>query len=125
VIVADERAARFVSEVLGVGFVPPYTALALEKDGKIVAGVLFNVFEACAVHVSVAGKGWTRGFLRAVGEYVYDTLGYERMTFVTEHDAVAKLAVRLGGQVEGRMRGHFGNGRDAIIVGVLRDEYRY
>lgn len=124
-IVSDDRVARFVSETLGVGFCPPWSSLGIERDGEIVAGVLCNCFEGADVHLSVAGTGWTRAFLQAIGQYVYGTLGCERMTFVTESEGVAKLAQRLGGQVEGRMRSHFGPGRDAILVGVLRDEWRY
>lgn len=124
-IVSDERVVRFVSKVLGVGFVPPYTAMGVERDGQIVGGVLFNVFEGADVHVSAAGAGWTRGFLRAVGDYVYGTLACERMTLTTEQPAVAALALRLGGQVEGQLRSHFGPGRDAILIGVLRDDWRY
>jgi len=124
-IVSDERAARFVSDALGVGFCPPYTAMGVERGGELVGGVVFNCFEAADLHISVAGTGWTRGFLQAVGHYVYTTLGYERMTVVTEGEDVARLAERLGGRVEGRLRSHFGPGRDAIVVGILRDEWKY
>lgn len=124
-IVSDDRAARFVSDTLGVGFCPPYTAMGIERDGAITAAVLFNCFEGADVHISAAGKGWTTAFLRGVGDYVYGKLGCERMTFVTESEMVSGLAQRLGGQIEGRMRSHFGPGRDAILVGVLRDEWRY
>jgi hypothetical protein len=125
VIVSDDRAARFVSDTLGVGFCPPWTAMGIERDGEIVAGVVFNCFEGADVHLSVAGSGWTKAFFRAVASYVYETLKCERITFVTERDEVAALGVRLGGKVEGRMRSHFGAGRDGIIVGILRDECRY
>lgn len=124
-IVSDDRVAWFVSEALDTGFCPPWSSLGIEKDGKIVAGVLCNCFEGADVHLSVAGTGWTRAFLQAVGQYVYGTLGCERMTFVTENPEVVKLAERLGGQVEGRMRSHFGPGRDGMLVGVLRDEWKY
>ena len=117
--------AHFVSEKLGVGFVPPFTCMGTERDGEIAAGVLFNCFEAHDVHLSVAGKGWSRAFLEAVGEYVFTVLDCTRMTFVTEQQMVADLAIRLGGQVEGKMRAHFGPGRDAILLGVLREEWRY
>lgn len=124
-IVSDDRVARFVSEALGVGFCPPWSSMGIERDGEIVAGAIFNCFEGAAVHVSVAGTGWTRGFFEAVGRYVYGTLGCERITFVTESEGVAKLAERLGGQIEGRMRSHFGPKRDGIVVGVLREEWKY
>lgn len=124
-IVSGEPVARFVSESLGFGLCPPYVAVGIEKDGKIVGGALLNHFEGADVHVTLAGSGWTAGFVRAVGSYVYDTLGCERMTAVTGCATVAGYARRLGGQIEGCMRSHFGPGKDGIIVGILREEWRY
>ena len=124
-IVSDERVARFVSERLGVSFCPPFVAMGIERDGAIVGGVLFNQFEGANIHVSVAGSGWTLPFLRAVGAYVFDQLGCLRMTLTTEHEAVADYALRLGGAVEGRMRDYFGEGRDGVIVGVLRKDWKF
>lgn len=114
-----------MSECLGFGLCPPYSAVGIERGGEIVGGVLFNHFEGPDVHVTIAGKGWTRALLRAVGTYVYDQLGCERMTAVTPSDVVAGYASRLGGQIEGRLRSHFGPGKDGIIVGILRDEWKY
>lgn len=124
-IVADERVARFVSEGLGFGLFPPWTCLGTEKDGKIIHGVIFNCFEGASVHVSVFGHGWTRAFLRAVGTYVFDTLGCERMTAITSNEITATFVERLGGQHEGVLRNHFGLGIDGIVGGILRDEWRY
>jgi RimJ/RimL family protein N-acetyltransferase len=122
-IVADERCARFVSAALGFGLCPPYTTMGLERDGAIVGAVLFNHFEGADVHVTLAGHGWTRGFLRAVGDYVFDQLGCERMTAVTRCPQVARFAERLGGRREGVLRSHFGPGHDAMVLGILREEY--
>lgn len=104
---------------------PPYTALGLERDGVLVGGVVFNVFEGADVHITAAGTGWTRGFLRAVGDYVFRQLGCLRFTMETEKPEVAEYAKRLGGEVEGRLRDHFGEGRDAIIIGVLKKDFVY
>lgn len=123
--VADERVTAFVSDRCGVAFCPPYTSLGIEKDGAIIAGVILNVFEGADVHMSVAGSGWTRGFLADFGNYVFDQLRCERVTAITEQPKVVRLAERLGGQVEGLMRNHFGAGRDAYIVGILKSEYRF
>lgn len=125
-IVQGDDVARFVSERLGFGLCPPYTSIGIADDtGAITAGVILNCFERSDVHVTAAGTGWTRAFLRAFGEYVYQQLGCERMTFTTEQEDVVGLALRLGGLVEGKLRSHFGPGRDGIIVGVLRDEWRW
>lgn len=124
-IVADERVARFVSGQLGFGLCPPYAVIGIERDGEIVAGALFNHFEGADVHVTLAGSGWSRGFLRMVGRYVYGQLGCERMTAVTACEDVAGFAKRLGGQIEGRLRSHFGPGQDAYICGILASEWKF
>ncbi len=124
-IVSDDRVARFVSDAIGFGLCPPFTAMGIERGGAIIGGVVFNCFEGASIHVTAAGKGWSRCFLRAVGDYVFGQLGCERMTITTEQPAVAALAKRLGGEAEGRLRNHFGPGRDASIVGILRADWRY
>lgn len=124
-IVSDERVALFVSEQLDVALCPPFTAMGIERDGKVVAGVVFNHFEGCDVHVTIAGSGWTRSFLQAVGAYVFGQLECLRMTAITEQPLVEHLAHKLGGQTEGLLRNHFGYGRDGVLIGVLRDEWRY
>ncbi len=121
--VADERVARFVSEMVGHAFVPPFTCMGIEKDGQVIAGVIYNVFEGADVHVTIAGRGWTRGFLSDVGAYVFGALKCERITVQTEQAKIVRIAERLGGQVEGLKRNHFGRGRDAFIVGILKEDY--
>lgn len=121
----DEAVSRFLSEKLGTVFVPPYTVMGLERNGEIVAGVLFNCFEHPDVHFTAAGSGWTRGFLREVGRYVFGQLGCLRMTATTEQTHVASLAEKLGGQREGVLRDHFGEGRDGVIIGILRREWKW
>jgi len=125
VIVSDDRVAQFVSSAVGKAFVPPFTVMGIEKNGEIIAGALFNVFEGADVHVSIAGHGWTRSFCREVGHYVFEQLRCERMTALTEQAHVVGLAERLGGRVEGLLRNHFGPSRDAFIVGILKEDYRF
>ncbi len=122
-IVTGEPVAAFVAKTCGRRIVPPYEAVGIEREGEIVAGVVFNHFTGADVHVTAAGHRWTRGFLADVGQYVFGQLGCERMTFVTEQPSVVRLAERLGGQVEGLLRNHFGKDRPGFIVGVLKDDY--
>lgn len=124
-IVSDVRCAKLVSDALGMGFCPPYTCMGIERGGEVVGAVLFNHFEGADVHVTVAGHGWTKAFLRAVGRYVFETLGCVRMTAVTGSDEIARFAERLGGQREGLLRSHFGVGRDGIICGILASEWKF
>jgi hypothetical protein len=124
-IVTDDRVARFVGERIGSVIYPPFTAIGIERGGEIVAGAVFNCFTGHDVEITVAGKGWTRAFFRAVGSYVFDDLKCGRFQFTTASEGTARLAERLGGVREGILRDKFGHGRDGIVLGVLRGEYRF
>ena len=124
-IVTDERVALLVSKLVGKSFVAPFTAMGIERDGEVVGGVVFNVFEGSDLHVTVAGAGFNRGFLADVGDYVFRQLGCERMTVLTEQARIVRIAEKLGGEVEGLLRNHFGRDRDAYLVGILKDDWKY
>jgi RimJ/RimL family protein N-acetyltransferase len=106
-------------------FCPPFYAFGWERDGEIIAAVLFNQFEGWDVAVTAAGTGWTRRMLREIGVYAYSVLGAGRITLTTESETVAKYAERLGAVREGVLRNHFGKGRNGIVLGILKDEYLY
>lgn len=124
-IVSGERVARFVSRRLCIAVTPPYMAIGIERFGDIVAGVILHCFEGPNVHLTAAGTGWTRSFFRAVGAYVFGALGCCRVTFTTESEAVARYAERLGAKREGLLRDQFGEGRDGIVLGLLKREWRF
>jgi RimJ/RimL family protein N-acetyltransferase len=125
IIVTDGRVAELVTRLTGKVFAPPFTCAGIEKDGEVIGGVIFNCYEETDIHVSVAGHGWTKGFLADIGNYCYNQLGCNRITSVTEDPKVVRIAERLGGKIEGCLRNHFGQGRDGFIVGILKDEYRF
>lgn len=126
-IVTDERVARYVSEKLNCSICPPFTAMGIERNGKIVAGTIFSQFEHPDIHVTVAGEpgAFTHNYIRAIGEYVFGMNGCIRMTIVTEQPKVIEIATRLNAQPEGRIRNHFGVGRDGILLGILKDEWPF
>lgn len=123
-IVTDRRVLEFVSQRLGL-FPESSACIGLVRGGAVVTGVVFNNFEGTDIHITVAGSVWTRPLLRAVGDYVFRQLGCIRMTAITENDRVLDLSLRCGGMIEGRMRNHFGRGRDGIVIGFLKEEWRY
>lgn len=124
-IVTDERVARFVGSQVNRTIFPPFTAMGIERNGQVIGGVVFNCFTGHDVHVTVAGQGWTKGFLADVGQYVFGTLKCARMTIITEKPNVIRIAERLGGEIEGMMRDYFGKDRPAFLIGILKDEYRW
>jgi RimJ/RimL family protein N-acetyltransferase len=127
VIVTDgPRVAAFVGTRCGTAIVPPFTALGWERDGDLVAGCIFNVYTGPDIEVTVAAEpgGITRAFIRACGHYVFTQLGCERVTFTTEQPNVINLAHRLAAQTEGRKRHQYGKGRDGIVLGLLREDWK-
>lgn len=122
-IVTDIRVARFAESALGQPIIPPFTCLGIERGGEIIAAAVFNGFTGPDIHMTVAGRGWSRAFLRAVGDYVFVQLGCLRISAVTEQPKVVALAERIGGRVEGRMRNMFGRGRDGVMIGFLKEDW--
>jgi RimJ/RimL family protein N-acetyltransferase len=125
VIVTDERVARFVGEKCETIICPPFTAMGIERDGQITAGVVFNNFTKHDIEVTVAGGPFSRAFISAVGKYVFEQIGCLRITITTEKPEVIRIAQRLGAQTEGLKRNRFGKGRDATILGILREDWDY
>ncbi|GAB6854041.1 GNAT family N-acetyltransferase [Asaia astilbis] len=121
----DARIPRFLGERLGVAFYPPFTTMGLERNGEIIAAFLFNIYTGPDIHVTIAGSGWTRRFLREMGQYLFEQLKVERFTAITENQSVVDIVKRVGGRKEGLLRNHFGPDRDGILLGVLKNEYRY
>lgn len=124
-IVTDARVARFVGERCETIIYPPFTCMGIERDGKIVAGVIFNCFTGHDVAVTVAGGPFTRSFINAVGKYVFEQLGCLRLSITTEQPKVIAIATRLNAQTEGCKRNHFGIGRHGIVLGILKQDWKY
>lgn len=124
-IVTDHRVAKFVGSQVDAIIYPPFTAVGVERGDEIISGVVFNCFTGKDVHATVAGSFWTRAMLADIGNYVFSTLKCERITAITRQTRVESLAARLGGRREGLLRNYFGKGHDAIVIGILKEDYRY
>ena len=122
-IVTDASVAEFVERIIGRPIIPPFTCIGVERDGVVVAGAVFNCYTRADIHVTVAGLP-TRSLIRSVGKYAYGQLGCQRMTVITEQPKIAEYAQRLGGAVEGILRNQFGAGRDGVLIGILRDDWK-
>lgn len=124
-IVADDRVAHYVGSKVGQGFSEPYSCLGVERDGKIVAGIVFNVWTGPDVQLTIAAEpgAMSRRFLRRVGSYITTELGCIRATIETEQPHVVEMALRMGGEIEGVKRNLFGEGRNGTIIGVQRRDW--
>lgn len=124
-IVSSPNVAEYVGQKVGTTIVEPFTTLGIERDGAIIAGVVFNVWTGPDVQITIAAEpgGISRAFLRRVGHYATNELHCIRATIETEQAHVADIALRMGGRVEGVKRDLFGEGRDGTVIGILKKDW--
>lgn len=126
-IVLDRKpdVAAFVADALGCGhFNEPYQAIGYARDGRLVAGQIYEDMTASNIHVHVAGAAaLARGALRVLWRYVFRQLGCRRLTAVirADHPRMTKILPRLGFRLEGVLRQYF-DACDAMVFGLLKDE---
>jgi RimJ/RimL family protein N-acetyltransferase len=127
-----ERVTQFVAErASDIGKFEHCTAIGLEHDGELVAGVVYEYHTGPSVFAHVASEGplnWlTPAGLAAVFRYPFIQLGCNRITgFVRADNAAAKrFDEHLGFRREGVMRQACRDGCDLIVYGMLKSECRF
>lgn len=130
-IVYDRRVVEFVEERIGGQVHGPCTAVGMERNGKIVAGAIFERCNGRNVFFHGASDGsrrWaTRELLRAVCAHAFHTLGVERMTTVVAASNVRALAFdrKFGFREEARLARAAHDGSDAIYLVMWRAECKW
>lgn len=115
-LINDPRTLKFVTEKNGIGDSKIACTIGVERDGEIIAGILYdNLVQGASVCLHVAAKegvGWvTRALLRLVFGYAFNGLGVKRITgFVAETNAKAR-----------RFDEHVGFRREALLSDVYPD----
>lgn len=121
----------WVSERAGL---PPYkpgsgAAIGRIKDGKIVAGVLYEDCNGANVvcHIAGEGKNWlNRRFLSIIFDYPFNQLGVKRITgyVLSTNKAAQRLDEHLGFEREFVMKDAHPDG-DVIGYVMTRDKCRW
>ena len=127
-IVSDRPldAARWMQARLGIEFRPPFTVLAsMNAQGEFESALLFQCWTANDIEISVVADRLPRSLLRASSRYAVQQLGCRRATFRTRSDNVAAIdaMARLGAMLEGRLRKFYPDDVDALIFGILKEDY--
>jgi hypothetical protein len=126
-IVTDDRVAEYVGYKINRTIYPPFVCIGMERQGRIVSGVVFNCYTGPDIEATVAADhgGISRRLLRCLGLYAFDYQGCSRVSLTTESAEVANLALRVGASVEGYREEFFGPGRAAILLGILRNKWKF
>lgn len=126
----DIDVARWVADhIPHVDEFKDLAAIGVERDGKLIGGVVFHEYRGNDIQMSCAAtsKRWlTEGTLRAMFAYPFITLNCERVSAFTpkRNSHTRRFLERLGFVEEGNMRRGFGSD-DCIIYGMLKDECKW
>lgn len=129
-VVFDGRVVRFVASRIG-GAPGECTAVGLESDEGIVAGV---IFERCNGHnvffhdAAVDGYSWTnRDFLKAIAYHAFNTMGVPRVTTVVASSNLPALGwdLQYGFVEEGRLKGAAHDGSDSVYLVLWKDKCKW
>ena len=126
-----ERVMKFVAARTGEERYRDYTAIGLECDGELVAGVVYELHTGPNVLTHIASDGsraWiTPAYLGAIFRYPFVQLGCTRITGLVRGDNIDchRFSTHLGFRKEGVMRCAESDGTDLIIFGMLKSECRF
>ena len=131
-IVGDvDRILAFVRTLMPMNDVEHMKGLGLERDGQLVAGVLYEGYNGQNVWMHVAGapgsKWMTRDYLRYCFQYPFNEMGVKRVSgYVNASNTAARrLDEHLGFKPEATLTGAAPDGGDVILYAMWRKDCRY
>lgn len=125
-VVNDRRTVDFVTKANGIGDGNVNYSIGVERNGEVVAGILYcdnNGTSVCMHVASKPGVNWvTRAFLKLVFGFAFNGLGVKRITgFVPETNAKArKFDEHLGFKLEVVLRDIYADG--GLCIYAMRKE---
>lgn len=104
------------------------TAIGKVKDGKLIAGVLYEDYNGAQVLAHIRGDGnWAcRGFLRTIFDYPFNQLKVRRITvpIASNNTKAIRLVEKMGFQLE-CVLAQATPSADMNIYRMFRDECRF
>lgn len=103
------------------------TAIGLERDGSLVAGVMYENWNKRSItaHMAITGQ-LTRSFLGAIFRYAFEKCGVHKVILpISSGNAKSsKFAQKLGFTEEARIRDAAPDG-DIVIFSLAKNECKY
>lgn len=98
------------------------------KDGKLVAGVLYEDYNGANIVCHIAGEGnWaTREFLNIIFDYPFNQLGVRRITAPNDstNEQAIRLVTRMGFALESTLKQATPDG-DLLLFVLFKDDCRF
>ncbi len=133
-IVADEGdiVTRFVCAGLGydMSWLDRHFTVGFICNGRLIGGLIYhNIRPGRDVWWTLytTDKKWcSRRIMNFIFGLAFDYFGCRRVSMSADADNAAclKLALQLGFRAEGILRNYRDNGKDAVIMGMLKEEYK-
>ena len=125
------RVLQYVQSHMHLDVSSSMKAIGLERDGALVAGVIYEGFNGSNIWMHVAaepGARWmTKDYLRYCFKYPFDELGVSRISgYVNASNLIARrFDEHLGFEPEAVLKGAAPDGGDVIIYVMWRRNCRY
>lgn len=126
-----DRVSRFVAGQLGIEGWSQCRAIGWEKNGQIIAGVVYDYYTGTNICMHIAalpGRRWlTRTFLFYVFHYPFVQLGVKRLTGIipeSNRESVRFAQGLHGSKLEARLKNAHPDG-DMLIFVMFKDDCKY
>lgn len=119
-----------VPTIISVERMRPFTALGIHRNGRLIAGVVYNRFLWPDIHVTCAAtsKTWcTKQVLRTIVNYPFRQKKCQRITCITEagNRPTRAFLEHFGFKEEGAHPFLFPDGETGVSFGLYRNSCRW
>ncbi len=131
VVNENDRVGKWVAAHAGFTYSPTNSqCFGYERDGEIVAGVIFDNYRVHSIGVHIAGEGryWmTREGIHACCDYPFRQLGVHKIIgYIDEANVKSRnIAERLGFTLEARITGAAKSGGDLLIFTMTQEQCKW
>jgi len=127
-IVQGDAVGNWVAaRVQGKYFAEGSQAIGLERDGQIIAGVIYENFNGASIvcHIAIEGR-MTKGYLKAIFAYPFEFCKVKKIivAVVSNHAKSLKLVTNMGFSEEARLKDASRDG-DIIFLTLAKKDCRF
>lgn len=135
IIIADknDEITKWICQNLksGTDWLGPHFTIGFVRNGRLIGGLIYHDYRpGCDVWWTIytADKKWcSKKVLKFMFALAFEHFGCRRVSMITDVDnyPCLKLAQKLGFKAEGLLRQYRENGKDAVLMGILKHECQF